>query len=39
MVRELEKEIFDYKESKDDPEIPKIPKETRFEAWLSFCIV
>jgi hypothetical protein len=32
MVRDLEKEIFNYKESMDDPEVPKIPKGVIFEA-------
>jgi hypothetical protein len=32
MARNLEKDIFDYKESIDDPEIPKIPIRAILEA-------
>jgi hypothetical protein len=32
MVRKLEKEIFEYKESTKDLEIPKIPKSAILEA-------
>jgi hypothetical protein len=36
MIQNLEKEIFDYKESADDLEISKISKEPILEAWQSF---
>jgi hypothetical protein len=37
--KKLEKETFDYKESKDDPEISEVSKESILEAWRSSSIV
>jgi hypothetical protein len=39
MGRDLEKEVFNYKENKNDPEVPKIPEGAILEAWQSFSIV
>jgi hypothetical protein len=39
MERKLKKEIFDYKESRNDPELPEIPKGPILEAWQSFSIL
>jgi hypothetical protein len=39
MARDLEKDIFDYKESRDDQEIPRILEGAILEAWQSFSVV
>jgi hypothetical protein len=39
MIKNLKKKVFDYKESKDDPEISEVSKEPILEAWGSFSIV
>jgi hypothetical protein len=33
MERELRKEIFDYKGSRNDPELPRIPSKPVFGTW------